>query len=176
MLYMQLITNIDIISLNYSNKDGIKAVIWMDVLQMGVYISGAILALLLLMGQLTISLGEAMVVLQESGKFQVLNGGFGLSWSEFIADPSVFWIAVFGCAVLYIEFHVTYHLIVQIMLSAGDLRSSQKALNWSGIVASLQFGLFLINRFMLLLYGGGASPESLGLAKGDEIFATFIVD
>lgn len=175
-LYLLAITIISLISLIYTFMGGIKAVIWMDVVQMGVYISGAILALLLLMGQLTISPGEAMVVLQESGKFQVFNGGFGLSWSEFIADPYVFWIAVFGGAVFSIASHGTDHLIVQRLLSAGDLRSSQKALIWSGIVASLQFGLFLIIGLMLFLFYGGASPESLGLATGDEIFARFIVD
>ena len=62
-LYLLAITIISLISLIYTFMGGIKAVIWMDVVQMGVYISGAILALLLLMGQLTISPGEAMVVL-----------------------------------------------------------------------------------------------------------------
>src|SRR5690625_5493590 len=119
---------------------------------MVVYISGAILALLLLMGQLTISLGEAMVVLQESGKFQVFNGGFGLSWSEFIADPYVFWIAVFGGAVFSIASHGTDHLIVQRMLSAGELRSSKKDLIWSGIVARLQFVLFITIGYVFYLF------------------------
>src|SRR5690625_5392744 len=44
-LYLLAITIISLISLIYTFMGGIKAVIWMDVVQMGVYISGAILAL-----------------------------------------------------------------------------------------------------------------------------------
>lgn len=175
-LYLLAITIISLISLIYTFMGGIKAVIWMDVIQMGVYICGALFALLLLIGQLTMSPDEAMTVLQEAGKLQLFDWGTGLTWTEFIADPYVFWIALFGGAVFSIASHGTDHLIVQRLLSAGDLRASQKALVWSGVVASLQFGLFLFVGLMLYLFYGGADPESLGLATGDEIFARFIVD
>src|SRR5690625_7737259 len=63
-LYLLAITIISLISLIYTFMGGIKAVFWMNVVQLGVYNSCAILAILLLMGQFTISHGESMTVLR----------------------------------------------------------------------------------------------------------------
>lgn len=175
-IYLLAITVISVITLIYTFLGGIKAVIWMDVVQMVVYICGALFALTLLIGQLPVPFADAMSMLQSEGKLQMFNWGTGLSWSEFLADPYVFWIAIFGGAVFSVASHGTDHLIVQRLLSAGDLRSSQKALIWSGIMAALQFGLFLFIGLMLYVFYGGASYSELGLATGDEVFARFIVD
>jgi Na+/proline symporter len=65
---------------------------------------------------------------------------------------------------------------VQRLLATGSLKSSQKALIWSGIVASMQFGLFLFIGLILYAFYGGQSPAEIGLATTDEVFARFIVD
>ncbi|HBQ61093.1 MAG TPA: sodium:solute symporter, partial [Balneolaceae bacterium] len=54
-------------------------------------------------------------------------------------------------------------------------RSGQKAMIWSGIVAMLQFGLFLGVGLLLYVFYEGLPAEALGLATTDEIFAKFIV-
>ncbi len=175
-IYLLAISVISVITLIYTFLGGIKAVIWMDVVQMVVYIGGALFALFLLFGKLPVSIPEAFSSLSEAGKFTLFNWGFDLSWSAFLADPYVFWVALFGGAVFSIASHGTDQLIVQRLLATGNLRSSQKALIWSGIVASLQFGLFLFIGLILYVFYAGASPSEIGLATTDEIFARFIVD
>jgi SSS family transporter len=175
-VYLIAISVISGITLIYTFLGGIKAVIWMDVVQMGVYIGGALFALFILIGKLPVSLPEALTSLSDAGKLTMFNWGSGLSWAEFIADPYVFWIALFGGAVFSIASHGTDQLIVQRLLATGNLKSSQKALIWSGFVASAQFGLFLFIGLILYVFYAGATPEAIGLATTDEVFARFIVD
>lgn len=175
-IYLVAISVIALITLIYTFLGGIKAVIWMDVVQMVIYIGGALFALGLLFGKLSIPLSEAFSMLGEAGKFQMFNFGFDLSWSEFLADPYVFWVAIIGGAIFSIASHGTDQLIVQRLLATGSLKSSQKALIWSGIVASLQFGLFLFIGLILFVFYGGQSVADIGLSTTDEVFARFIVD
>src|SRR5690554_4763781 len=53
-IYLLAITIISAVTLVYTFLGGIKAVIWMDVIQMVVYIFGALFALLLMIGQFSI--------------------------------------------------------------------------------------------------------------------------
>ena len=175
-VYLMAISVIAVITLIYTFLGGIKAVIWMDVVQMVVYIGGALFALFLLFGKLDVTATQAFTSLSDAGKFTLFNFGTDMSWSAFLADPYVFWVAVFGGAVFSIASHGTDQLIVQRLLATGNLRSSQKALIWSGIVASMQFGLFLFIGLILFVFYGGVAPQEIGLATTDEVFARFIVD
>lgn len=175
-VYILAITVISVITLIYTFLGGIKAVIWMDVVQMVVYIGGALFALFLMMGKINIPITEAFAGLTDAGKFTLFNWGTDLSWSAFLADPYVFWVAIIGGAIFSIASHGTDQLIVQRLLATGNLRSSQKALIWSGIVASMQFGLFLFIGLMLYVFYEGQAITELGLRTTDEVFAMFIVD
>jgi SSS family transporter len=175
-IYLLAISVIAVITLIYTFLGGIKAVIWMDVVQMVIYIGGALFALFLLFGKLSVPMSEAFSMLGEAGKFDLFNFGFNLTWSEFIADPYVFWVAIIGGAIFSIASHGTDQLIVQRLLATGSLKSSQKALIWSGIVASMQFGLFLFIGLILFVFYEGQTAVELGLSTTDEIFARFIVD
>lgn len=175
-VYILAISVIAVITLIYTFLGGIKAVIWMDVVQMVIYIGGALFALFLLFGKLSVPMSEAFSMLGEAGKFRLFNFGFDLSWNEFIADPYVFWVAIIGGAIFSIASHGTDQLIVQRLLATGSLKSSQKALIWSGIVASMQFGLFLFIGLILFVFYEGQTVAELGLSTTDEVFARFIVD
>lgn len=175
-IYLLAISVIAVITLIYTFLGGIKAVIWMDVVQMVVYIGGAVFALVLMIGKIDVGFAEIMATLSSDGKFTLFNWGGGLSIQEFLADPYVFWVAVFGGAVFSIASHGTDQLIVQRLLATGNLKSSQKALIWSGFVASAQFALFLFIGLMLYVFYSGADLAELGLRTTDEIFAKFIVD
>lgn len=175
-VYLLAISIISGVTLIYTFLGGIKAVIWMDVVQMVVYIGGALFALFLMMGKITVGMPEILATLNTDDKLAIFNWGTDLTWSAFFADPYVFWVAIIGGAIFSIASHGTDQLIVQRLLAVGNLRSSQKALIWSGIVASLQFGLFLFIGLMLYIFYGGASVDDLSLRTTDEIFAMFIVD
>ncbi|MDX1591359.1 MAG: sodium:solute symporter, partial [Balneolaceae bacterium] len=175
-IYVLAILIIAVVTLVYTFIGGIRAVIWMDVVQMVVYLGGALFAMLLMLGKIEAGLPEIAAFLTDEGKLMLFNWGTGLSIREFLADPYVFWISLFGGAIFSIASHGTDQLIVQRLLATGDLKSSQKALIWSGFAASAQFAFFLLIGLLLYVFYAGAGLDELNLRTTDEIFARFIVD
>jgi SSS family solute:Na+ symporter len=159
----------------YTILGGIRAVVWMDVIQMCVYIGGALLAVGILLSRLPQGLDGVLRLAENSGKLQFIHFGLGMSLKDFLAQPYTFLTALFGGAIFSIASHGTDQLIVQRLLTTKNLRSSQKALVGSGFVVFCQFALFLF--IGLLLYGfyNGQIPAQLGLTTIDEVFAKFIV-
>lgn len=175
-IYLISILMISGVTIIYTFLGGIRAVVWMDVVQMGVYIGGALLAVWIILSSLPQGLTSAIGVAQSSGKLKLLDFGFGSSLKEFIAQPYTFFIALFGGGVFSVASHGTDQLIVQRLLTTRDLRSSQKALVISGFVIFLQFALFMFIGLLLYVFYSGQTPAQLGLATTDEIFAKFIVE
>lgn len=175
-IYFLSILIISVVTIVYTFLGGIKAVVWMDVTQMGVYIGGAFVAVFLILSHLPQGLSGVWSMAQEAGKLKLFHWGFHLGFQEFMAQPYVFFTAVLGGAVFSVASHGTDQLIVQRLLTTRDLRSSQKALIGSGIVVCFQFSLFLF--IGLLLYGfySGQDPSQLGLMSADEVFTKFIVE
>lgn len=169
-LYIIAIAVITGITLIYTFFGGIKAVIWMDFVQMLVYIGGAFIAIFVLWNNLP--QGFSLPV----EKLKIIDTGFDMSFEEFIRQPYTLITAIVGGAVFSLASHGTDHLLVQRVLATGSLRSGQKAMIWSGILAMLQFGLFLGIGLLLFMFYEGVSAEALGLATTDEIFAKFIVE
>ena len=175
-LYLLSIAAISLITLIYTLIGGIKAVVWMDVMQMAVYIGGAALAIGIMIADLPKGLTSAMTVASEAGKLQIFDLGFGQPFSEFIAQPYTFFTALIGGAIFSIASHGTDQLIVQRLLTTQQVDDSKKALVWSGIVVALQFALFLFIGLLLYAFYDAQSAQQLGLATTDEIFAKFIVE
>lgn len=175
-LYLLSITAISVITLIYTLIGGIKAVVWMDVMQMAVYIGGAALAIVVIIWDLPNGLSSAMAIASDAGKLQVFNFGFDMNFADFIAQPYTFFTALIGGAVFSIASHGTDQLIVQRLLTTRNVDNSQKALVWSGVVVAFQFGLFLFIGLLLYAFYDAQSAQQLGLATTDEIFAKFIVE
>lgn len=175
-LYLLSISVISVITLMYTFFGGIKAVVWMDVVQLGVYIGGALLAMFILIHKIPDGWNGVAAFAESDNKFQIFNSGFDLPFKEFIAQPYTFITALIGGAVFSLASHGTDQLLVQRLLATGNLKSGQKALVWSGIVVALQFTLFLLVGLMLFAFYKGVNPEGLGLSTTDEIFAKFIVE
>ncbi len=175
-LYVMAIMVITLLTLLYTFLGGIKAVVWMDVIQLGVYLGGAILAGVLLIQALPEgwqSFQEAVVV---SGKTQWFDWGWDGSWKGYLEQPYAFGVAIVGGAVFSLASHGTDHLLVQRLLATGSLGSGQKALIGSGFVVILQFSLFQFIGLLLYTFYGGADVVALGLSTQDEIFAKYIVE
>jgi len=175
-IYLISILMISGITIFYTFLGGIRAVVWMDVIQMGVYIGGAILAVWIILASLPQGLSSALSVAQSAGKLKLFHFGFDLNFREFIAQPYTFLTALLGGAVFSVASHGTDQLIVQRLLTTRNIRSSQKALIWSGVVVFLQFALFMFIGILLFSFYNGQTPAQLGLATADEIFAKFIVE
>ncbi len=175
-IYLISIFIISAVTLIYTFLGGIKAVVWMDVIQMGIYIGGAFFAVGIILSRLPEGWGGAVHIAQGADKFKLLDLGFGVHFREFIAQPYTFFVALFGGGVFSIASHGTDQLIVQRLLATRSLRSSQKALIGSGIVVFFQFALFLFIGLLLFGFYSGQTPGQMGLATTDEIFAKFIVE
>ena len=175
-IYLIAILMISTVTVIYTFFGGIKAVVWMDVIQMGVYIGGAVLAVFILITRLSPDLAGVSHMIQEAGKLKFIDLGMGMNFKAFIAQPYTFFTALFGGAIFSVASHGTDQLIVQRLLTTKSLRSSQKALIGSGLVVFLQFALFMFIGLLLFGFYGGQTPDQLGLATADEIFAKFIVE
>lgn len=175
-IYAVAIIAIAGVTLVYVFLGGIKAVVWMDVIQLGVYVGGALIAGGIILARLPEGLHTAVSLAGEQGKLEFIRFGFDLPLREFLAEPYTFLTALIGGGVFSVASHGTDQLIVQRLLTTRNLRAGQKALIGSGIVVFFQFAFFLM--IGLLLYGfyDGMSASQLGLATTDEIFAKFIVE
>ena len=174
-IYFLSIVLIAVVTFLYTYLGGIRAVVWMDVIQMTVYLGGAALAVYLLIHRLPEGLNRALETAAQAGKLRLIDFGFHLPLREFLAQPYTLLTALFGGAVFSVASHGTDQLIVQRLLSTRNLRSSRWALVGSGIVVFLQFSLFLLIGLLLFAFYRGMSPGALGLNTADEVFALFIV-
>jgi len=170
--YPVIIICIGLLTIVYTYFGGLKAVVWMDSVQMILYLLAAVGSIAVLISALD---AAAWNTLLTSGKLQVLNfGEEGLR--SIITEPYVFWTAVIGGSVFSMASHGTDHLIVQRLLACRTLRDSQKALVGSAFIVMVQFVLFLLVGSLLWVYYGGVGISELGLSRGDEIFPKFIID
>lgn len=161
------------VALAYTYVGGVRGVIWVDAIQMMVYIGGAFVAGIVLVTQDPGGWAGASRLAMEQGKFEIFNLGFG---EGFWSQPYTLLGGLLGGAFLSMASHGTDQLIVQRVLTTKSLRDSQKALIGSGLIIIAQFALFLV--VGLLLYGHyqGATLSGLGLTRADEIFPRFIIE
>ena len=149
----------------YTYFGGIKAVVWVDAVQMGLYLFGALVAIVAVQGMVPDGWASVLSSASSAGKLRVLDFSLNLSTTYTV------WAGEFGGAVFTMASHGTDQLIVQRLLTCKDQRSAQKALVGSGAVVILQFLLFLIVGLGLWSFYGGRD-----FTRSDDIFALFIVE
>jgi len=172
-IYIVSIILITLVSLVYTYTGGMKGVIWADVLQMSIYIGGALIALVILLNRLPADFQQNMY----QAKLQVFNFDFGHSIGEFFRKPYTFLGAIVGGTFLSMASHGTDQLIGQRLLTTRSLKDSQKAIITSGLVIMFQFALFLGVGFLLFIFYKGIAlgDPSAPFHKADEIFPYFII-
>src|SRR5829696_966811 len=149
----------------YTYKGGMKAVVWTELVQATVYISGGAAALFILGGLVTGGWGAIWSSASAAGKTQAIDFAFTLS------NPHTVWAGLIGGAFLAMASHGTDQLIVQRLMSSRSLRDAQRAIIGSGIVVFFQFFLFLlIGLGLWAFYQGRVFPLT------DQIFPTFILE
>ena len=157
----------------YTFAGGVRGVIWVDAVQMVVYLGGAIIAGIVLVSGADGGWSGSTALAAETGKFQVLNFDIG---EGFFQKPYTVFASVLGGGFLSMASHGTDQLIVQRVLATKSLAASRKALIGSGVIIIAQFAIFLT--VGLLLYGhyNGATLAQLGVSRADEIFPKFIIE
>lgn len=161
------------VALVYTYFGGVRGVIWVDAVQMLVYLGGAAVAFGFLVARAEGGWNGITQAAYEAGKFQFIDLGFG---AGFFQKPYTLIAGLAGGALLSMASHGTDQLVVQRLLTARSLSSSRKALIGSGIIILFQFALFLLVGLLLFGHYAGASPVALGLQRYDEIFPKFIIE
>jgi len=172
-IYIFAIIIIAFISLIYTYTGGVKGVIWADVLQMGIYVGGALLALVLLID----SLPQNFSLSSLGDKIQIFNFDLGENIADFFRKPYTVIASLVGGIFLSMASHGTDQLIVQRLLTTRSLRDSQKAIVGSGLMIIIQFALFLVVGLLLYVFFSGVSTAdpNAPFQKADEIFPYYII-
>jgi SSS family transporter len=163
--YWQAIALTGVFTLVYTYYGGLRAVVWVDVIQLGIYIFGGLAALIVLLQVVPDGWAGIVAAAEPAAKLRIvhLEGGF--------ANPRWLFTGIVGGAFLSMASHGVDHLIVQRLLASPSLRDARRALITSGFIVMAQFALFLIVGVGLFAFYQGRT-----FAAADEVFPYFILE
>lgn len=166
--YPSSIAIICAVTIVYTYLGGLRAVIWMDVIQISIYLIGALIAITVMLDKIPGGWSEMLAVGSSHGKFDFVDFSVDLTTTYTVLS------GLLGGAMLGMASHGTDQLIVQRLLACRNLRDSQKALVGSGVLVIVQFLFFLFIGVMLFVFYQHF-PEKLSISRDDEVFPLFIV-
>jgi len=176
--YATSILCIGLFTLLYTYLGGLKAVVAMDVLQLFIYLGGAVISMIIILQHLPNGWFDVVSFASLSGqrKFEIVNMHYGTSFWDFFQSPYTLAGGLIGGTFLSMASHGTDQLLVQRLLGCRSQRDSQRALMLDALLIVLQFGFFLLLGLCLYAFYGGVSFQQLGLSSSDEIFPKFIIE
>jgi SSS family solute:Na+ symporter len=153
----------------YTFEGGMKAVIWTDVAQLLLYLTGSGVTLWVLLHRIPGGWSEVTQVAAAAGhKLQVFDFSFHL------VTKYTFWSGLIGGAFLTMASHGTDQTIVQRLLAARDQRDSRRALLASGAIVLMQFTVFLVIGVLLFVFAQHVPLLAAG-ERTDRILPVFLV-
>lgn len=163
------------LSLVYTYIGGVKAVIWTDAVQFGLFLAGGIFALLYIPTLVDGGWSGAMAKAGEAGKLVWLNTSFTFS------APINIWMGVIGGTVMVLSTHGAEQLIVQRVLACKNVADGRKALALSAVLIFPLFLIFLLVGVLLWVYYQ-SHPFQIPLPEGrpgiksfDFVFPIFMM-
>lgn len=154
-----------LLTIVYTYRGGMKAVVWTELVQAGIYVFGGIVAVVLLGHAVSGGWGEIFRSAGAAGKLRAIDPYFGLD------KPYTLFAGLLGGAFLSMASHGADQLIVQRLLCARSLRDAQRAIIGSGFAVFAQFALFLVIGLGLWAFYHGRQFDAT-----DVIFPTYIVE
>lgn len=163
---------------------GMEAVIWVEVVQLVIYIGGAIAAAVVLIQNIEGGFSGAVALGQQFNKFSLFDFGWDMT------KTYTFWAGLFGGCFLTMSTHGTDQYLVQRYLCTSKPSSASLALLSSGAVVLGQFiGFLFIGVLLFAFYAPFNAPQyaqagvaGSGIAatfpflKGDQVFPNFITE
>src|SRR6185503_4666274 len=155
---------------------GMEAVIWVEVIQLGIYIVGAIAAAVILTSSIDGGLTGAISIASQYNKFSLFDFSFDFS------KTFTFWAGLIGGCFLTMSTHGTDQYLVQRYLCTDRPRRASAALLTSGAVVLGQFiGFLFIGVLLFAFYHpfndpgyATAAVASYPFTGGDRVFPDFI--
>ncbi|HWW02771.1 MAG TPA: sodium/solute symporter [Candidatus Acidoferrum sp.] len=175
-----------LLSLLYTYVGGVKAVIWTDAVQFGLFLLGGLFALCYIPTLVDGGPGAVLSRATDAGKLHWLNltPPPGTPWVKFLLGaPFNLWMGIIGGTVLVLSSHGAEQLIVQRVLACKSVAEGRKALVLSAVVIFPLFLIFLLVGAMLWVFYQGhpfqiALPEprpGSGIKANDFIFPIFMM-
>ena len=163
---------------------GMEAVIWVEVVQLVIYIGGAVAAAVVLLQNIDGGFSTVMSLGEQYNKFAM----FDFVWNS--AKTYTFWAGILGGCFLTMSTHGTDQYLVQRYLCTNNPSSASLALLSSGAVVLGQFiGFLFIGVLLFVFYApynladygqagvaGSGIPATIPFAKGDQVFPNFITE
>lgn len=156
---------LSVFTLFYTYHGGVRAVVWTDVIQTGVYLLGGVGALYLLGQGVDGGWSRIFSDADAAGKLRLFDLSLGFD------KPHTLAAGLLGGGFLAMASHGADQIIVQRLLTANSLKDAQRALIGSGIAVIAQFAMFLTIGLGLWAYYGARE-----FAAPDRIFPTFIIE
>ncbi len=171
-----------IVMIIFTFYGGIEAIIWVEVVQLAIYIGGAIAAAVVLINQIDGGLSQAVSIGEQFNKFQIFD--FTLDFTK----TYTFWAGILGGCFLTMSTHGTDQYLVQRYLCTDKASRASLALLSSGAVILGQFiGFLFIGVLLFAFYApyNAAEYAQAGVANsgiaatfpftgGDQVFPDFI--
>ncbi len=163
------------LSLLYTYIGGVKAVIWTDAVQFGLFLAGGLFTLFYIPTFFAGGWSEVLGEAQQAGKLIWLNPKFTLG------APYNLWMGIIGGTFVTLSSHGAEQLIVQRVLACKNVRDGRKALALSAVVILPLFLIFLLCGAMLWVYYQHHAfiiplPETRpGIKANDFIFPIFML-
>ncbi|WP_408863979.1 sodium:solute symporter [Acetobacter pasteurianus] len=161
-----LLGGIMLVTLFYTLCGGLRAVVWSDSIQFGLYLFGSAACLALLWHAAP---AGVLHTLHAAGRFDLFIGHTPPFTSSF--TPLA---ALLGGTVLSVASHGTDQLMVQRVLAARCLRDARLALMGSAVGVGLLFALLSGVGVLLWVHHGGATLHQAGFAAPDAVFPAYI--
>jgi len=169
------VIGIGLVMIIFTLQGGMEAIVWIEVVQLGIYIGGAAAAAYILARDIPGGVGAAITLASAQHKFRFL---------DFAVDATksyTFWAGMIGGCFLTLSTHGTYQYMVQRYLCTDKPRKAAMALLSSAVIVLLQFIGFLFIGILLFAYYrpdllpayatiGSAAP----FHASDQVFPDFI--
>ena len=155
---------------------GMEAVIWVEVVQLGIYLAGAIAAAVILTSSIAGGINTAIAEGSHYNKFSLFD--FSLDFTK----TFTFWAGLIGGCFLTMSTHGTDQYLVQRYLCIDRPRRAAAALLTSGAIVLGQFiGFLFIGVLLFAFYHpftdsryATATAAAFPFTSGDRVFPDFI--
>lgn len=154
----------------YTLMGGIKAVIWTDTVQLGIFIAGIFITLALVVSRVPGGLETVIQTSEAAGRLEMVN------WSFSLTETYTMWGGLIGGTFLLVSQFGSNQAEIQRFLTTRSIRQANWAMG-SSMVLSIAVGicLFFIGTALFGFYT--AFPEKGGLTTDpNQIFAKFIIE
>jgi SSS family transporter len=168
---------IGVVMIVFTYFGGMEAVIWIEVVQLGIYITGAVAAAIVIINSTEGGLSAALQAGSQYGKFSLFDFSFTMT------KTFTFWAGLLGGCFLTMSTHGTDQYLVQRYLCTDSPRRATAALLSSGAVVLGQFIGFLFIGVLLFAfyhpytdagYATLAPGSAAPFTGGDRVFPNFI--